>query len=101
MDWSPLTIGILYVAALLVLFRVWLSRNISKKDPHRRRGVFRGGPGAGASGAFHEMLNEDRRKAIEIILEEKAEARDPETADDTVKDEGPRDVQRGPRDTNP
>jgi hypothetical protein len=27
------------------------------------------------------MLNEAKRKAIEIILEEKAEERDPETAD--------------------
>ena len=27
------------------------------------------------------MLNEDKRKAIEIIVEEKAEATDPETAD--------------------
>jgi hypothetical protein len=28
------------------------------------------------------MLNEDKRKAIEIILEERAEYRDPESADD-------------------
>jgi hypothetical protein len=27
------------------------------------------------------MLNEDKRKAIEIIVEERAEERDPETAD--------------------
>ena len=38
-------------------------------------------PGAGATGAVHEMLIEDRRKAIEIILEERAEARDPEDKD--------------------
>ena len=37
--------------------------------------------GPGASGAIHDMLNEDKRKAIEIIAEERAEARDPETAD--------------------
>jgi hypothetical protein len=51
----------------------------------------RGGhaPGAGASGAVYDMLNEDKRKAVEIILEDRAEARDPETADDTV-DEAPR-----------
>lgn len=46
----------------------------------RRRGQ-RPSVGAGASGAVYDMLNEDRRKAIEIILEERAEARDPETAD--------------------
>jgi hypothetical protein len=38
----------------------------------------RGRPGAGASGAVYELLNEDKRKAIEIIVEERAEARDPE-----------------------
>ena len=38
-------------------------------------------PGPGAAGAVYEMLSEDKRRAIEIIVEEKAEARDPETAD--------------------
>ena len=42
----------------------------------RRRGI-----GPGASGSIHDMINEDKRKAIEIIAEERAEARDPETAD--------------------
>jgi hypothetical protein len=46
----------------------------------RRRGHGRG-PGAGATGAIYDMLMEDKRKAIEIILEERAEKRDPETAD--------------------
>jgi hypothetical protein len=40
-----------------------------------------GDPGPGATGAIHDMLNEDKRRAIEIILEERAEERDPETAD--------------------
>jgi hypothetical protein len=44
----------------------------------RRRG---GHPGPGTSGAVYDMLSEDKRKAIEIIVEEKAEERDPETAD--------------------
>ena len=41
----------------------------------------RGRPGAGATGAVYDLLNEDKRKAIEIILEERAEARDPEDKD--------------------
>jgi hypothetical protein len=45
----------------------------------RRRGHSR--PGAGATGAIYDMLMEDKRKAIEIIVEERAEERDPETAD--------------------
>jgi len=48
------------------------------------------GPGAGASGAVYDMLNEDKRKAIEIIVEGRAEATDPEHADD--KPETGRDV---------
>ena len=32
------------------------------------------------------MLNEDKRKAIEIIVEGRAEATDPETADDIPKE---------------
>lgn len=39
-------------------------------------------PGAGASGAVYDLLNEDRRKAVEIILEERTGYTDPETADD-------------------
>jgi hypothetical protein len=41
--------------------------------------------GAGTSGAIYDFLNQDKRKAIEIIVEEKAAADDPETADDIVE----------------
>lgn len=41
----------------------------------------RQGPGAGAAGATFELLSQDKRRAIELIVEERAEARDPETAD--------------------
>ena len=47
------------------------------------------GPGAGASGAVYDMLNEDKRKAIEIILEERTGYKDPEHADDKPKSGGP------------
>jgi hypothetical protein len=47
----------------------------------RKRGRGHTRPGAGATGAIYDMLMEDKRKAIEIILEERAEERDPETAD--------------------
>jgi len=49
----------------------------------RRR---RGSIGPGATGAVHDMLNEDKRKAIELIVEERAEARDPEDADGNLPD---------------
>lgn len=50
--------------------------------------------GAGASGSIYDMLNEDKRNAIEIIVEERASARDPEDRDgnlpDLAKSSGPR-----------
>jgi hypothetical protein len=67
--------------AVIVLFVVAVFRLRS-----RRRRV-----GAGASGTVYDMLNEDKRKAIEIIAEERAEQRDPETADgDLPQLENPR-----------
>ena len=48
----------------------------------RRRGPRVSRPGPAAIGSVYGMLNEDKRKAIELVLEEKAEARDAETADD-------------------
>jgi hypothetical protein len=41
----------------------------------------RGGLGAGAAGAYYDMLSNDRRAAIEVIVEERAERQDPETKD--------------------
>lgn len=81
MELSPLTTGILVVAALLVVFRVWVSSSRPKKPRQRI-----GSPGPGAAGAFYEMLSQDKRNAIEIIVEEKAAARDEETADDIPPD---------------
>ena len=43
----------------------------------RRRHV-----GSGAAGAVYGMMNEDKRKAIEVIVEDKAAARDFEQVDD-------------------
>jgi hypothetical protein len=59
--------------AVLILFFAAFARS-------RRRGGS-GRPGPGTAGTIYDMLNEDKRKAIEIIVEEKAEERDPETAD--------------------
>ena len=47
----------------------------------RKRGKIFGQPGPGAAGAIYDMLNEDKRRAIEIIVEQRAEETDPETAD--------------------
>jgi hypothetical protein len=42
--------------------------------------------GPGAAGALHDMLNQDRRKAVEIIVEQRAEERRPENADGNLPD---------------
>ena len=46
-------------------------------------------PGAGAYGSIYDLLNQDKRNAIELIVEEKAAERDEEHADDTVDDDTP------------
>jgi len=38
--------------------------------------------GAGAAGAVYGMMNEDKRKAVEIVVADKAAAHDLEHADD-------------------
>jgi hypothetical protein len=56
-----------------------------------------GRPGPGAAGTIYDMLNQDRRKAIEIIVEDRAEARDPEDADGNLPDlENPREIRLKP-----
>ena len=44
------------------------------------------GVGPAASGAVYDLLNQDKRNAIELIVEEKAGARDPEDADGNLPD---------------
>jgi hypothetical protein len=57
----------------------------------RKRGRLWGQPGPGAAGSIYDMLNEDKRRALEIIAEERAEERDPETADGNLPElESPR-----------
>jgi len=52
----------------------------------RRRSSHTFNVGAGAMGSVYDLLNQDKRNAIEIIVEEKAEARDPEDADGNLPD---------------
>jgi hypothetical protein len=42
--------------------------------------------GAAAAGTLYDMLNEDKRNAVEIIVEERAGARDPEDRDGNLPD---------------
>ncbi len=66
------------VSAILVAF-VWTRT--------RRRGSRRmGGVGSAGAGMYYDMLTEDQRNAVEIIVEEKAGARDPEDRDGNLPD---------------
>jgi len=46
----------------------------------------RGGVGTAAAGTVYDFLNEDKRNAVEIIVEERAAARDPEDRDGNLPD---------------
>ena len=59
--------------AILVLFFAAARRVFSTRQRRRL--------GPAAIGSVYDLLNEDKRHAIEIIVEERAEARDPENAD--------------------
>jgi hypothetical protein len=49
---------------------------------YRRRSYI----GSGAAGTVYDLMNQDRRNAVEIIVEERAEARDPEDKDGNLPD---------------
>ena len=53
-----------------------------------RRGRSRLGPAA--VGSVYDMLNKDKREAVQIVIEERAEARDPEDAEGNLPDLSPK-----------
>lgn len=75
--------AIIWVVAILVV-TILLVRQ------RRRRGRI----GVGAAGSMYAWLNEDKRKAVEIIVEERAGARDPEDRDGNLPElENPNEPQ--------
>jgi hypothetical protein len=77
---DPETAPRLVWAAVFIVFMIVVGVSAFQK-----RGGRRAAPGPGAYGTIYDLLNEDKRNAIELIVEQKAEARDPETADDVMK----------------
>lgn len=67
-----------YIAGVIWLLILWLA--IGAWRLRRRRVTI--GPAAAAM--MHDLLNEDRRAAVEIILEERTGERDPEDRDGTL-----------------
>ena len=83
---AQVTWGII-VLLLVIAFIVQVRR--------KRRGVRTFDVGPGAYGSVYDLLNQDKRNAVEIIVEEKAEARDPEDADGNLPElERPRRANR-------
>jgi len=74
---------IVFVVLLALVGVAW-----GRKRRQRRAGQarVRRRPGPAAAGAVYELLNEDRRRALEMIVEERAEATDPESKDGNLPD---------------
>ena len=69
---APFFIGVIWFVLFVLLFA----------RLRRRRAQI----GSGAAGSVHDMLNEDKRKAVEIVVEGRAEAQDPESRDGNLPD---------------
>jgi hypothetical protein len=69
-------------ALVILAFVVWVG--VSARKKRRGRRSFSVGPAA--IGSVYDLLNQDKRNAIELIIEENAESRDPEDADGNLPD---------------
>ena len=67
---------------------IWLIAIVLLVFAYRKARIGRGGinVGAAGAGAVYDMLNEDKRKAVEVVVEGRAEAQDPEDRDGNLPD---------------
>jgi hypothetical protein len=65
---------------------VWLILIAAVVGLFRRQRRRRGHVGPAAMGTIYDMLNEDKRNAVEIIVEQRAGERDPEDRDGNLPD---------------
>ncbi|TAK11127.1 MAG: GNAT family N-acetyltransferase [Acidobacteria bacterium] len=90
---SPVRMAILILAilaAIVILFRRTRPGGTAAGTTKPRRRA--GGVGTGAMGAVYGMLNEDQRRAIEVLVEHKAAAVDPERQRDNPPARGTDDA---------
>jgi len=69
-------------AAIWLVMVVLLIVAVGKTRGQRRRG----GVGTAAAGAVYDLLNQDKRNAVEVIVEERAAEKDPEDRDGNLPD---------------
>ena len=67
----------------MIAASIWVLALVLLVLAFRRVRIGRGGVnvGAGAAGVVYDMLNEDKRHAVEIVVEGRAEMQDPEDRD--------------------
>ena len=68
---SPVVAGIVWVLVIAAIVVLW------RRTRARRRHI-----GSAGAGTIYDWLNEEKRNAVEIIVEEKAAERDEERAED-------------------
>lgn len=66
---SSLLPAVLFVVIVIVAITAWRKRRVRLI------------PGPGAAGSFYGFLNEDKRAALEVVVEERAGYRDAEDRD--------------------
>ncbi len=86
MDAGTVMSAVWGAAFLVVILLVLFSRRARGRQKGTGGGRRRGGVGTGAAGAVYGWLNEDKQKAIDIIVEGQAEARRPEYPDGNLPD---------------
>ena len=74
-----------YFAIVILAFIVLLGvKRMRRRSRPAGRRTLR--PGPGTAGTIYDLLNEDRRNAIEVIVEDKAAYTEPEHADGNLPD---------------
>jgi hypothetical protein len=73
-----------YFAIVIFVFIVLLAVKRMRRSRPAGQRSFR--PGPGTAGTIYDLLNEDRRNAIEVIVEDKAAYTEPEHADGNLPD---------------
>jgi hypothetical protein len=66
---------------------VWLVAIVGIVMAFRQIGAERPRVGSASAGTIYDWLNEDKRKAVEVVVEGRAEQRDLEHPDDTIPDD--------------